>query len=173
MFAVMTSLLVALTMGVPMSEPERQPLPASHCVLFVIDQRADGELVLSEPDCFDDEAAARSWASGGLVEALGWPSQLDAADVALSTFTLGRHYDGFSGTGSSISVVGSSCTGGHWNTTSSWDNRISSSYNGCSRLRHYDYANKGGSGENTYGSGTTDNLGILNNRTESVSYHSS
>ena len=94
--------------------------------------------------------------------------------VILSTFTLGRHYDGYNGTGSSISVVGSSCTGGYWNTTSSWDNRISSSYNGCARLRHYAYPNKVVPFDDTQGSGTTDNLNsTLNNNAESISYHSS
>jgi hypothetical protein len=91
----------------------------------------------------------------------------------LSSFTLGIHFDGFNGTGSSISVAGSSCTGGWWNTGTTWANRISSSYNGCARLRHYDLANKGGSYQDTYGAGTTDNLSTMDNRSESVSYHSS
>ncbi len=145
----------------------------SHCVVFVVDQREDGEFVLSEPDCFADELSASVWASYGLpLVGSGAGSADSGGVVAATTFILGKHYDGFNGTGSSITVVGSSCTGGYWNTSSSWDNRISSSYNGCARLRHWDYPYKSGSSESTYGSGTTDNLSYMNNRTESVSYHS-
>ena len=147
-----------------------------HCVLFVVDQLADGELVMSDPACFSSEVLAEAWTSAGYLTKLassGSAAGEAGGVVALATFTLGRHYDGFNGTGSSVRVVGSSCTGGFWNTSSWWDNRISSSYTGCTRLRHYDLAYMSGIAEDTYGSGTTDNLGYLNNRTESVSYHSS
>lgn len=143
----------------------------SHCVLVVVDQRPDGEFVFSKPVCFSDEGSADAWAASG------GPSITTAASdaggvTASSTFTLGKHFDGYSGTGSSITIVGGDCTGGWWNTTSSWDNRISSSYNGCARLTHWDNPNKSGSAESTYGSGTTDNLTYMNNKAESVSYHS-
>lgn len=138
-----------------------------HCVAFVVDQTADGELVLSEPDCFDTRTEAGVWAAVGPAG-----PQVSGFYMAGSTFTLGRHFDGFNGTGSSITIVGSSCTGGYWNTSSSWDNRISSSYNGCARLTHWDEPAKSGSSQHTYGAGTTDNLSYMNNKAESVSYHS-
>lgn len=145
----------------------------SHCVVAVTDQKPDGELVLSSPTCFDRLADAIEYASH--------PTAIDRADSLASsqlllggTFTLGTHFDGYNGTGSSISVVGSSCTGGWWNTSSAWDNRISSSYNGCYRLRHYDYPNKAGDRYDTTGVGQTDNIyGGMNNRTESVAYYGS
>jgi hypothetical protein len=170
MFLILMSLaimaeLVALPAGVEIERPAE-----THCVLFVVDQLHDGELIMSDPVCFDGEFAAQAWIESGLDQsAQASPGGVTAA----STFTLGRHHDGFNGTGSSVRVVGSSCTGGWWNTSTWWDNRISSSYNGCSRLRHWDYPNKAGSFQDTYGSGTTDNLSYMNNRTESVSYHSS
>jgi hypothetical protein len=150
----------------------------THCVVRVLGERPSGEFIVTEPTCFSTFAAAMASASDG---ALSLPSRT-AGDIpfrdarvasTLASFTLGIHYDGFGGTGSSISVVGSSCTGGWWNTPSSWRNRISSSYNGCTRLRHYDNPNTSGSYQDTYGAGTTDNLSSLNNRAESVSYHSS
>lgn len=146
----------------------------SHCVVFVEGQRPDGELILSRPDCFADEPTAELWASQGVTEVMSETLMAgeDAVYAASSTFTLGRHYDGFNGTGSSIRIVGSSCTGGYWNTSSTWDNRISSSYNGCAQLKHWDLPYKSGTVESTYGVGTLDNLGYMNNRTESVSYHS-
>lgn len=94
------------------------------------------------------------------------------ASVA-STFTLGVHFDGFNGTGSSISVVGSDCSGGYWNTGTTWANRISSSWNGCYRLRHYDSPYATGAWQDTYGAGSTHNLSTLNNRAESVAYFGS
>jgi hypothetical protein len=135
-------------------------------VVFVVDQKPDGELIVSRPECFADEAEAD-------VRALEGDDSWSESLSAVSSFVLGKHFDGFNGSGSSISVVGSSCTGGHWNTGSAWANRISSSYNGCYRLRHWELPNKNGASENTYGVGTTNNLGPLNNLVQSVSYHSS
>ncbi len=148
----------------------------AHCVVTVIDELETGELVASEPTCFATFADAVWLASGGtisLAESTEGSVMFEDASLiaAMSSFALGIHYDGFGGSGSSITVVGSSCTGGWWNTSASWSNRISSSYNGCSRLRHYNLPNKGGSFQDTYGAGTTDNLSTLNNMAESVSYH--
>lgn len=143
----------------------------SHCVLVVLDQRLDGEFVMSSPVCFADEASADTWVASGGASTMAAVSDSDGV-VASSTFTLGKHFDGYSGSGSSIRIVGGECSGGWWNTSSWWDNRISSSYNGCARLTHWDNANKSGSAESTYGSGTTDNLTYMNNKAESVSYHS-
>jgi hypothetical protein len=131
----------------------------SHCVVEVIGQRLTGEFLLGPQRCFNHRWEAAAATSQGV--------------VSFSSFVLGVHYDGANGTGSSISVMGSSCTGGWWNTGATWANRISSSYNGCGRLRHYDGPNKTGAWEDTTGVGTTDNLGVMNNRTESVAYLSS
>jgi len=93
---------------------------------------------------------------------------------SLASFTLGIHFDGSNGSGSSISIVGTGCSGGWWNTGGSWANRISSSKNGCYRLTHHDYPNRGGDSEDTVGAGATHNLSSsMNNKTESVSYWSS
>lgn len=145
-----------------------------HCVLVVLGQADDGEFKTAEAVCFDEEAEAAEWAAVIPVEGLYLDGDIPESEVAtLSSVTIGRHYDGANGSGSSIRIVGTSCTGGYWNTGASWANRISSSYNGCTRLRHWDNPSKGGASEDTYGAGQTDNLSGLNNRTESVSYHSS
>lgn len=150
-----------------------------HCVVEVVDQRVGGELVMSQPTCFESFTEAMLEASGGL---LRLPSGVGGdvvftdktVGVMASTFTIGIHYDGYNGSGSSITVVGSSCTGGYWNTPGWFDNRISSSYNGCARLKHWNYPGASGYLTATTGVGTTDNLpGSANNKTESVSYHSS
>jgi hypothetical protein len=140
-------------------------------VVYVVGQAEDGKLATSAPDCYETKTEAAMAAAGTLQSRT---ADLDSFAMAGSTFTLGRHYNGYNGTGSSITVVGSSCTGGYWNTPTWFDNRTTSSYNGCGRLRHYDKPGKHGSSTNTYGAGTTDNLSSwMNNRTESVAYYSS
>jgi hypothetical protein len=149
-----------------------------HCVVRVLDQKPSGELVLSDSTCFETFAQAAFAASSGTVrlDPTISPGDLaNAGEVAtlLSTFTLGVHYDGYSGSGSSISVVGSSCSGGYWNTPSTWDNRISSTWNGCYRVTHHDLPGKGGASRSTIGAGSIHNLVYpLNNAAESVSYWS-
>lgn len=151
----------------------------SHCVVTTVGQQSDGELITTDMECFDTFPDAMASASNGslLLPADSSGSVLftdpDVSAMA-STFTLGIHFDGYSGTGSSITVVGSSCTGGYWNSPAWFDNKTSSSYNGCARLKHYNYANASGYLTATTGAGTTDNLPYsANNKTESVSYHSS
>lgn len=151
--------------------------PETHCVVEVIDRAPSGELVMSAPRCFGSFAEALEVASGGMVRVdreVGGSALFSEGDMAVtvSSFTLGVHFDGFNGSGSSITVAGTTCGGGWWNTGTAWRNRISSSYNGCQHLRHFDAPNKGGEFEDTYGAGTTDNLAGLNNRAESVAYYS-
>lgn len=149
-----------------------------HCLVVVEGQERYGELILSSPECYSSFEEAMAVASGGLLTVEAAPSgeELFSAPDAgslLSSFTMGTHFDGFNGSGSSISVVGSSCTGGYWNTGASWANRISSSWNGCYRLRHYDGPNKTGAYADTVGPGTHNLPSSMNNKTESVSYRSS
>lgn len=150
-----------------------------HCVANVVSQMPDGELILGEPRCYPSFAEAMFDASGGALtldaDATGSVLWTDpGAGVLASTFTLGTHFDGYGGAGSSISVVGSGCTGGWWNTSVSWSNRISSSWNGCYRLKHHDLPNRGGTVASTIGAGSTHNVpSFMDNKTESVSYWSS
>jgi len=172
MIRVSASLALVFALAFPtIEEPPKDP-GESHCVLVVTGQKQSGELITAPPVCMETEGLARLWAAPALSVA-GAPGLEPASVSALSTFNLGVHYDGFNGTGSSIAVVGSTCTGGYWNTPTAWDNRISSSFHGCAALRHYDLPAKGGAVQLTTGAGTTKNLSALNNRTESVSYSAS
>lgn len=150
----------------------------SHCVVQVKGQEASGELMVADAVCFSSFEEAITVASGGLLAIEEAPSGEElfsdsAAGAFLSSFTLGIHFDGLNGSGSSISIVGSSCTGGYWNTGATWANRISSSWNGCYRLRHHDGPNKTGTYADTVSSGTHNLPSFMNNKTESVSYWSS
>lgn len=179
--ATIVSLAAGILAPSGLAEPlNRSSVAAeSHCVVTTAGEQSDGELITTDMECFDAFADAMVSASNGSLvlpsDASGSVLFTDAGVSAMaSTFTLGIHFDGYSGTGSSITVVGSSCTGGYWNTPAWFDNKISSSYNGCARLKHYNYANASGYLTATTGAGTTDNLPYsANNKTESVSYHSS
>jgi hypothetical protein len=139
--------------------------PRNQCVVHVVGHRASGELVLSERHCYTSFLGAMR-AEG--VDAWGSGAATKAKVVALSSFTLATHYDGFSFTGASTSVVGSDCGGGWLNTSDTWTNRISSTKNGCPRVRHYDGDNLTGAFESTTGGGG--NLSTLNNRANSIQY---
>lgn len=176
---VMVMAVSMVTMAMPLIGSAARPAEIAretHCVMDVVSQLDDGELVMGPERCYETFSEAMLDASGGAV-ALSHSTKGsvlftdDAVMAAMSSFTLGTHYSLYWGLGSSITIVGTSCTGGYWNTSSSWDNRISSSYNGCGVLRHYNYANLVGSSQSTSGAGTTDNLSTLNNKAESISYN--
>ncbi len=157
-------------------EPAQPAGTEQHCVVQVVGERSNGRLVTADPSCFGTFAESMSFASSGTLTLAPDTSgevmfSNEAVMAAASTFTLGIHYDGYNGTGSSITVVGSSCSGGWWNTPSWFDNRISSSWNGCYRLRHYNKPNRGGMSGSTYGAGSVHNVPWwINNKAESVSY---
>ncbi len=164
---------IVLVSAIPVVAADSAAVPIErHCVHTVVDELDDGQFVTTE-ECFGSFAAAATYASGGevTVPAGTTPQEYIAnGGAAAASSTLGIHYDYYNGGGSSITVVGSSCSGGYWNTPTWFDNRTSSSYAGCYRLRHFNYPNLGGSSYTTYGSGQTHNLVAFNNKTESVQY---
>lgn len=171
---LIVAMATALAVAIPAQAGAKTELKVAkekHCVVYVIDKSTDGELAMSSPTCFASADEAASLAAKPVFKAQ--TADIEGMAFGYSTFTLGIHYDGANGTGSSITVVGSSCTGGWWNSPTWFDNKTSSSYNGCHKLRHYDKPSKGGMGFSTYTVGQTDNIAsYMNNRTESVSYSS-
>ena len=177
------TLATALVAVVPAVAQTAEPVAEEHCVVVAVDVASDGRLVLDEPECYSTVADAAEATEVALADVAA--SNRSVARSALasdsagqqvaqaSSKTLGIHYDGTSGSGSSITVVGSACTGGYWNASATWKNRISSTYNGCGRLKHYDKPSMVGTMYTTLGVGTTDNLSWFANMTESVSYHAS
>jgi hypothetical protein len=169
--------LVATVLVASLPTVSSMSIQESHCVIVVEGQKATGELVMSDPVCFESFSEALEAATGHAIppDTVGGDVFTDSVIGQMAgSYTIGIHYSGYNGSGSSISVVGSSCIGGWWNTPSAWDNQISSSYNGCAVLRYYDYPNASGYLGYTSGVGTTDNLTAgANNKTESVKYSSS
>lgn len=129
-----------------------QPAPAGasleHCVVTVTGVAPSGELEVGEPTCHATPEAALAAAA--------------ASDV------IGIHYDGFNFTGSSFTVVGDSCIGGYLNLSSTWNNRVSSTWNGCPRVRHWDGYDLTGIAQTTLAPGG--NLSTLNNKASSIQY---
>jgi hypothetical protein len=140
-------------------------LPASaangnqHCVIRVTGQKASGELVTSSPSCYSTFAEAQRSAT---------QPQSGTTAATTSSFIIGIHYDGAGFSGASTTVVGSDCGGGWLNVSAAWDNRISSTQNGCPRIRHFDGTYLTGATEDTVGGGGT--LAAMNNRTSSIQY---
>ncbi len=155
LFATMT--ILGATMASP---PPAGADSETHCVVAVVGRGADGSFVTGPESCYPSFSEAMASVDG------------DSGDGSLGTtsFAIGVHYDGFSGSGSSLTVTGDSCTGGWLNLSSTWVNRISSTRNGCNRITHFDGYNLSGSTESTFTAGSTTNLSSLNNATNSIQY---
>jgi hypothetical protein len=124
---------------------------ARYCVVY-LDQPGD-EACYSSPSAVE---AAMSWRSG--------------ASAALAQSIIATHYDLTGWSGSSVNIVGASCTGGVWWPTGWWDNRISSTRNYCGGgpITHYDSSSC--SGTNSSSTASTSNLGWMSDRTSCVRY---
>lgn len=92
--------------------------------------------------------------------------------VALSDGIIGIHYDSYNGTGSALTVNGSACTGGGLNVPLAWNDRISSTYNGCGTIQHFENTNYGGASYTTFGSGSVTSFSgaYMDNRTSAIKY---
>jgi hypothetical protein len=140
--------------------------PPNHCVTRVEGQQADGQLKMGPERCYATFTQAMA---AEHVTAWGEGAAQALTGQAAATFTLAIHYDypDRNPAGGTRSVVGSSCSG-YVNLDTAWNNRISSTANGCPTIRHYDLINKGGASVVTGSPGG--NLGTLSNKVSSISY---
>lgn len=140
-----------------------------HCVVQVVGQRPSGELETTPEQCYSTFADAATAAGIPDVDASDSPASVSDAQLAAS-WAIGIHYDGFNGTGASLTVNGDDCSGGWLNVSASWVNKISSTRNGCNRVSHFSGTNLTGSVESTFGVNALTNLSGLNNATDSIQY---
>jgi hypothetical protein len=106
MLAALASLSLVLASIAGMAPGDGVKPDESHCVVFVVDKEPDGKLVTTDPVCFPVKVEAEVWADTGLsLSSVSLPTLSAEGIVALASFTLGTHYGGANGTGSSISVV--------------------------------------------------------------------
>ena len=139
--------------GPASGDPHPRAGAEEHCVLVVIGQQPDGELLTAPLVCSPTQAAALARAR-------------DRSPLA--DFPIGVHYDGAGFTGSSVTVVGSSCIGGWLNLPAAWNDRVSSTLNGCPQIKHYLHVNLGGTTSTTFSPGG--NLGALSDEVSSIQY---
>jgi hypothetical protein len=141
-------------MGLGLAAPAGAGPAEEHCVLRVIGQDpVTGELQTDEMTCASTRSGALRKA-GVQLRVTDWP--------------IGVHFDGLGWTGSSLTVVGSSCIGGWLNVPASWNDRISSTQNGCPRIRHFQHTNLVTPEQTILSPGG--NLLSLDNETSSIQY---
>ena len=145
-----------------------------HCAAEVVGQdEVTGELLLSDPICYtgdDAQAMATRAVMGADTEIVTEDGRIVEV-INASSSVLAWHYDGPNYTSSSFTVVGSNCNGGYVNLSAAWKDRVSSTLNNlCWRVKHWSAQNASGSLQSTWGGG---NLSYMNNRAESISYHTS
>lgn len=168
--------IIAATLALATLTVLSNPLPASsapageHLVVTVGAVQADGNFEILSVQRFSTYAEVLK--SRGLknVSPSASPANTTQQMIAI-TSTIGVHYDGAGGSGSSFSVVGSDCSGGGLNLPLIWDNRVSSTWNGCPNIVHYNWRNYTGATFTTSGVGTIDDItGGMNNQTSSIKY---
>lgn len=131
-----------------------------------------GALGVVDEVCFEDlaDALTAAGADESMYETVGAQRSKAAASSASrsGSTVLGIHFDGTNYSGSSFAVVGSDCGGGYVNMSTAWDDRVSSTANGCPQVDHFTNPNLVGVSESTTGSGG--NLLILSNLVSSIRY---
>lgn len=87
-----------------------------------------------------------------------------------SSNVIGRHYTSKNFGGSSITIVGTTCGGGHWYPTGFWNNNIESSLHYCGGVltRFFDSVACSGAGLSI--SSASSNLFSMNNKASCVQY---
>ncbi len=125
-----------------------------HCYVDVLSTTPEGFFEVSSERCFRTYGEVLAEASGGQIDgSLAQPFSVTALELETSRI-IGSHYD-LTGieeedepfippdSGESFSVVGGPCNGGGldlYGNDGYWNNRVSSTANGCPVIRHYDEA---------------------------------
>ena len=167
--SIVGAVVIAAWTLAPIGVAAGPSLKGTHCVVQVVGQRPSGELETTPEQCYSTFAEAATAAGIPGVDASDSPRSISDAQLA-DSWAIGIHYDGFNGTGASLTVNGDDCSGGWLNVSASWVNKISSTRNGCNRVSHFSGTNLTGSVETTFGVNTLSNLSGLNNATDSIQY---
>ncbi len=138
-----------------------------HCIVEVTDV-VDGTFVLGPEKCFATFAdVLRSRGDQNVSDSVT-PANVPRSTLVLDAI-IGVHYDGANFTGASFSVSGTTCGGGGLNVSAAWNDRISSTTNGCPTITHYENTNYAGATASTFGGGGNI-TGYMDNRTSSIKY---
>lgn len=160
-FTVGALALTALPAGASRpTGPSKEPVE-THCLINLVDDTR-GESGSGSEICFDTEREVDEYINGG--------GLASASAARYGSNVIGKHYKGKNYGGSSVTIVGTTCAGGVWWPTGSWNNNIESAkyYCGGSPTRFYDSSSCSGSNKSTYSNKST--LGWMNNKTSCVRY---
>ncbi len=135
----------------PVTEVEK------HCIIEVLDT-VDGVFVTAPEVCFDSTEALQAVAFSPEASALG-------------SNVVGVHFTAQQYGGSSIAIMGTTCNGGIWQPSGSWNNNIESSahYCGSDGTTFYDNSQCVLTATTIYAAAQT--LGTMNNKTSCVKYN--
>jgi len=133
-----------------------------HCVVLVGEEGRSVPETSSET-CFRSEGEANA-----VVQDL--VAGTSSASRSSGNTVIGIHYSARDFSGSSVTVVGTTCSGGVWYPTGFWNNNIESSryYCGNSGTTFHNLSSCSGSSRIIYSAQTS--LGNLNNRASCVQY---
>ena len=145
-FCVAVALVAAPLVGPAANATPGDPA-VRHCFVTILGEKESGELRATEPEC---------GRGAGKTEVLA----LDSGVIAV-------HYTAANFTGSSLTIYGTSCTGGWLNMPTGWSDQIASTWSSC-LVDHYDYFYLVGDLETT---GMPSNLYALAYRTNSAQYN--
>jgi hypothetical protein len=158
------------------------PIPASadgetsktqQCLMTITGKDASNMFKTTAEKCFNSYAEVLRAAGGENIADDITPAEAKNNGVFALLSIIGVHFDANNGTGSSLTVNGSTCVGGGLNVPLAWNDRISSTLNGCPSIVHYENSNYVGSSIITYGSGSLTSLSgaYMDNRTSSILYY--
>ena len=164
--------LVTASTGLGVAVPANAAPKPQNCVITVGDVDRFGNFEIEDMTCYDTYAQVLTSRGAVGVSASITPKGVESS-MLLSLGIIGTHYDGAGATGASLSIQGSDCNGGGLNVPSSWNDRISSTTNGCGAIIHYENINYTGATTTTWTVGATTNIsGYMDNRTTSIKYFS-
>lgn len=110
-----------------------------HCVVNVTPDEADAErLIPGNERCFKDERSKEQFVSGGSVDG----ASVGGAQSTHKT-VIGVHFDNVGFEGESLTMTGTHCNRGGVTLKGRWKDRIESTINGCSIIRHYSHSRDG------------------------------
>jgi hypothetical protein len=169
--------IACLALVAPATANNASAAPADHCLVTVAGKDKSDNFIVKSTTCFTSfSAVLRSAGIRNVPDLLSPADPLAKALIQTQAAfgvqsVIGVHFDASNGSGASLTVNGSNCIGGGLNVSLSWNDRISSTLNGCPTIIHYENTNYAGSTFTTFGAGnTTPILGYMDNRTSSIKY---
>lgn len=167
--------LAAIAIPIPASAASQTTASEKieHCLLTVTGKDAKGTFITAPMKCYSTFAGALRAAGPAVVPDSITGQQAKEAGVLTADSIIGVHYEYANGNGSTLTVNGTNCSGGGLNVPLSWNDRISSTLNGCPTIIHYEHTNYTGSSFSCFGVGSVNNVtGFMDNKTSSILYYS-